>query len=684
MIIKLNFRILFLFLLMLIFWSFNCTVDNNLRVESDLILIEFNDQMHSKVKSKYSGTDILVNNFSPSEYLKTSENLIKNFSFKDITKKRFEDEIGKGISASLTGESDGIVKTLNVTIYDNFSDVAIFSVEYKNNTEKELTVLGWSNNNYTINAQNENQKFWSFQGGSYESRPDWILPIKKGFSQQNYLGMNATDYGGGIPVTDIWTQNGGIAVGHIEKTPKLVSLPIIWKDELTIAVDFEKSVMLKPGETLKTYNTFVAVHKGDFYHPLRSFSLIMQAKGLKMIDPPETAYEPIWCAWGYERNFKTKQILNTLPKVKELGFEWAVLDDGWQTAEGDWYLNPKKFPNGNSDMQKFVSKINSYGLKAKLWWAPLAVDPGTDLITKHEDMLLINKDGEKQKISWWDSYYLCPAYPKTIEYTKELVKKIMDEWGYAGLKIDGQHLNGVPPCYNKAHNHKYPEESVEKLPDFFKMIYETATQIKKDAVVEICPCGTTGSFYNMLYMNQSVSSDPLSSWQIRLKGKTHKALMGSKAAYYGDHVELSDSMTDFASSVGIGAVIGTKFTWPVGAHVNKESGDVSLTPEKEKIWKKWVDIYKENELPKGEYLGELYDLCFDRPETHVIKKGNDYYYAFYADEFSGDITLRGLQQGEYELYDYFNEITIGKVNIEDSSFNTNFKGFLLVKALKVK
>ena len=45
----------------------------------------------------------------------------------------------------------------------------------------------------------------------------------------------------------------------------------------------------------------------------------------------------------------------------------------------------------------------------------------------------------------------------------------------------------------------------------------------------------------MPYMNQAVASDPESSWQVRHKGKTIKALMGPSAAYAGDHVELSDN-----------------------------------------------------------------------------------------------------------------------------------------------
>jgi alpha-galactosidase len=49
---------------------------------------------------------------------------------------------------------------------------------------------------------------------------------------------------------------------------------------------------------------------------------------------------------------------------------------------------------------------------------------------------------------------------------------------------------------------------------------------------------------------------------VRSKGKSVKALMGGRSSYAGDHVELSDGGNDFASSVGVGAVISTKFTWP--------------------------------------------------------------------------------------------------------------------------
>jgi alpha-galactosidase len=681
---------LLIFLLFTCIQSIGC--EKGIIIEGKEITIEFNKDLYSRVISNIDGKSIILGEFGASEYLKLGVDLKTIFNYKSQKTSKVDDSIGKGTIFTITGESDLLRKTINAVTYDDFPRMVLYSVTYDNISEETLQIESWTNNRYMI-ASDPNQKekeFWSFQSGSYENRPDWILPVSTGFKQQNYMGMNASDYGGGTPVSDVWRMDIGIAVGHVEMVPKLVSLPVEMEDSrgAFLRVDFGVNRELKSGESYTTFQTFVSLHKGDYYSALTDYQQLMEKKGLKFDPPQEAAYEPVWCAWGYQRDFNVKQVLNTLPKVKELGYEWAVLDDGWQTAEGDWYLTKKKFPGGDKDMKKFVDKIHSYDLKAKLWWAPMSVDPGTDLIKNHPEYLLLNEDGSKQKISWWDAFYLCPAFKEVQEFTRGQVNTIMETWGYDGLKIDGQHLNAAPPCYNPAHNHERPEESVEKVPEYFRVIYETALAIKPNAVVEICPCGTAGSFFNMPVMNQPVSSDPTSSWQIRTKGKTYKALMGPSAAYYGDHVELSDNRDDFASTVGIGGVIGTKFTWPVVEKKEQTERqrrrDVSLTPEKEVIWKKWMQIYQDKMLPKGEYLGSLYDVGFDRPEAHAIEKDGKMYYAFYADKWDGMVELRGLGNQTYKLHDYVNDKDYGTIKGPIQKLSVQFRKHLFLEAIPEK
>ncbi len=654
-------------------------------LSSNNIKIEYNSLLHSKIINLNNSNE-LMNDFSPSEYIIVDGDILKNFNYENSEIIKTDSSRMLKISGISNSNKFKIRKTILAENISDFPNFILTKITYTNLSAQRITINEWVNNNYSIGTNGETEiPFWSYQSGTYPERPDWVLPIKEGFSQQNFMGMNASDYGGGTPVVDVWRKDVGIAIGHVEPTPKLVSLPVEMKSKSKVNIKLvqKQEIALESGESFQTYTTFVGIHNGDYFKTLSDYSKLMQKRGFNFREIPEESYEPIWCAWGYERNFKVEQVLNTLPKVKELGYEWAVLDDGWQTAEGDWFLNPEKFPNGDSDMKAFVDSIHSIGLKAKLWWTPLAVDPGTELFKNHEDWILLNENGKPQDITWWDSYYLCPAYQPVLEYTKEMVEKFLGEWRFDGLKIDGQHLNGTASCYNPKHKHDYPEQSVEGMVNFYKIIYETALNINPKAVVEICPCGTAYSYYMLPYVNQVVSSDPTSSWQIRLKGKTFKALIGPQAPYYGDHVELSDNKNDFASTVGIGGIVGTKFTWPVGAHKNKETGDVSLTSEKEIEWKKWVNIYKENMLSKGNYLGELYDIGFDKPETHVIKKDGAMFYSFYADEFAGEIELRGLDKNEdYEVTNYIDKKIIAQLPKGTSSIKVNFKKFLLIKVNK--
>jgi alpha-galactosidase len=219
---------------------------------------------------------------------------------------------------------------------------------------------------------------------------------------------------------------------------------------------------------------------------------------------------------------------------------------------------------------------------------------------------------------------------------------------------------------------------------FFQAIYDTARSIKRDAVVEWCPCGTAFAFHTLPFMNMSVASDPRGSFQIRSKGKTVKALHGDGVAYFGDHVELSTGRDDFASTLGIGGVIGTEFTWPPNS---SERNRGALTPEREAHFAKWLRIYKEKMLSRGEYLGSLYDIGFDKPETHAVRKGNNMYYAFYAPQFGGKVEpfdgkveLRGLGNRTYRITDYAEGKDLGTVRGPVGSIDAKFDKHLLIEA----
>jgi alpha-galactosidase len=622
--------------------------------------------------------------YQTSESLLLKDKAIENFSFTGHVPEIHQDSRhGAGSRHFITGKSeDGIEKTVELIFFEQYPGLAVLQVHYRNNGPAALKVIGWRNAAHEL--ADTPGGFWSFSGATHEDRRDWVQPLKADFDQRNSLRMAASDYGGGIPMANIWRRDVGLAVGHLEPIPRLLDLPVRKTTKgARIAIESTQTVKLESGKSLSTDRTFLVAHNGDHFAPLTQYRQFLQEEGIVAPKTPESAFAPVWCAWGYEREFTVEQIVATLPKVRELGFEWAVLDDGWQNNEGDWYIDRRKFPLGDESMRAFVKAIRAQGLRPRLWIAPLAADPGSDVLHDHADMLLLDENGAVQNVSWWNALTQCPAYQPTIDYYVALTKKIIGDWGFEGLKLDGQHLNSVAPCYNKAHHHQHPTESVEKLGAFWAAIHQAARAANAEAVVELCPCGTVFNFHNLPATDQYPSSDPLSSWQVRSKGKTFKAISGRGSSFAGDHVELSDNGNDFASSVGIGAVISTKFTWPKDTEHPVESlppGGYVLTPAKEALWRKWVGLYKQHMLPMGEYLGGLYDIGFDKPEAHAISKDGALYYAFYADRWDGKIPLRGLGAGKYRVHDLFNDVDLGTVDATSNNLGTRFERFQLIKA----
>lgn len=655
-----------------------------LRLSDGVLTIEFDSGLHSRLSH---GSTVLTA-MEPGEAIRLDDQrVIDRFLLLDQQDEAISGIHGPGRIHHLRGSAGGrIEKRVSVTFLDRYPGLALLDIRYRNTATTPLAVAGWQAATHDLLAHPDGA--WSFSGASYSDRRDWVQPVTPGFGQRNFMGMNATDYGGGTPVASVWRRDAGLAVGHIDTVPRLVSLPVSGQPAGTrIAIAGDEPVLLAPDDSLTLPTLFLMAHEGDHFRPLDTYRRIMADRGIAAPPIPEPSYAPVWCAWGYGRDFTMDEIFTAMPKAKEIGLEWAVLDDGWQTSEGDWKLNPKKFPRGDADMKAFVNRIKATGLRPRLWLAPLAANPGTDLLRNHPDMLLLDRNGAAQNVSFWDAFTLCPAYPPVVDYFRGQVRRILGEWGYEGLKLDGQHLNGVAPCYNPAHNHARPEESYEKLQDFWKALYAEAMAVNPQAVMEICPCGDSFAFHNIAGMNHTPASDPTSSWQIRLKGKTFKAMMGPSAPFAGDHVELSDRGNDFASAYGIGGILSTKFTWPHEPTHTVDPlppGGISLKPQKEALWRKWIALYHANMLPKGEYLGGLYDIGFDKPEGHAIRAGRNIHYAFYADSWSGPIILRGLPAGRHRLTDSFTGRPLGTVDGPTSRISASFEHFLLVEAAPVQ
>ena len=78
--------------------------------------------------------------------------------------------------------------------------------------------------------------------------------------------------------------------------------------------------------------------------------------------------------------------------------------------------------------------------------------------------------------------------------------------------------------------------------------------------------------------------------------------------------------------------------------------------------------------------GSLYDIGFDLPETHAIRKEKTMYYAFYAPTWKGNVELRGLEPRQYHVKDYAEGKDFGVVQGPVAHVPAEFSKHLLLEA----
>ena len=624
----------------------------------------------------------------------------------DLDHARIEEatgKLGRGKRVDIgarSADAPDIQMTLHVEAYDDFPNLVLTSADYKNAGAADIGVdrAVAQPHNFDSGVAGKPYEMWSYQGASIDWGKDDVLKLKKGFAQANEMGAIVKGgYGGGIPVVAFWNASVGEAIGHIETVPLTLSLPVKVENDgrVSAAVEIPGNASLKPGEVLSTPRTFVAVYSGDFYEPLHLWSRVLQKEGWEIPKPSNEAYNVSWCGWGYEFNVTPAQMLGTVPKLKELGIKWATLDDRWFDAYGDWRPRAETFP-GDS-IKKMTEDFHKENMLVQLWWLPIGVEDGegrweshkyrvSDVVKQHPEWLILDKNGKHGRMTR-NLAALCPAVPEVQAYYKQLTEKFIRDWGFDGSKLDN--IYTVPMCYNPAHHHKSPQDSVNAVADVYKTIFQTTRALKPESVTQSCPCGTPPSLAWLPYMDQAVTADPVGAGQVRSRIKVYKALLGPESAVYGDHVELSamsrigknwlEHGEDFASTIGTGGVVGTKFVWP---DLGPKFKAVNLTPEKDARWKKWIGLYNQKMLSKGTFL-DLYTYGYDFPEAYAIEKDGKMYYAFFADKpWQGEVELRGLKPGSYHVTEYAEGTDLGTVQARDGEvpkLKAEFKQHLLLE-----
>lgn len=126
------------------------------------------------------------------------------------------------------------------------------------------------------------------------------------------------------------------------------------------------------------------------------------------------------------------------------------LDDGFQTATGDWLsVDKKKFPHG---LKYLAEKIHDKGYLAGIWLAPFCAQLTSKIAKEHPDWLIKDeKTGKKliRHIGWGGAYAFDIYNEGAREYIKHFFDVILNDWGFDMVKLDFLFTQCLTPRYGK-------------------------------------------------------------------------------------------------------------------------------------------------------------------------------------------------------------------------------------------
>lgn len=148
-----------------------------------------------------------------------------------------------------------------------------------------------------------------------------------------------------------------------------------------------------------------------------------------------------WTSWyRHFTDISEKIVLDNLEQLSASGlpFQFVQIDDGWQTAVGDWFSVKPAFPNG---MAHIARKIQEKNMTPGLWLAPFVASGKSELAQKHPEWLLKDTNGKPLKAGWnplWGGwYYALDFYNNQVrDYISGVFHLALDKWGYELLKLD--------------------------------------------------------------------------------------------------------------------------------------------------------------------------------------------------------------------------------------------------------
>src|SRR5205823_2300863 len=113
-----------------------------------------------------------------------------------------------------------IISKISFAAYREFPNVILVQSSFKNNSGKNYHFRNYTINHLSLADPLNDNNWWTFQGASYYWGQDFAFQLPKSFSRENYMGLNDTRVGSGIPFIDVWNKEFGLALAYLGEKPR--------------------------------------------------------------------------------------------------------------------------------------------------------------------------------------------------------------------------------------------------------------------------------------------------------------------------------------------------------------------------------------------------------------------------------------------------------------------------------
>ncbi len=240
--------------------------------------------------------------------------------------------------------------------------------------------------------------------------------------------------GGGAPLL-VGFDNGDRHDGTLRLRPGS-SGPELWVEA------YLGGAVLAPGESRELHPVLIADGATDGASASMLLELWAAQVGRVAGARVQAHYQVGWCSWyHYFHDVTEEHLRSNLALAGDWPFDVFQLDDGFQSAIGDWLTTNDKFP---SSLDVIAGAVAAEGRQPGLWIAPFIVAPDSRVATEHPDWLARFPNGDPL-IGWYNPSWgggqdgfmwnLDTTNPEVVAHLESTAKALV-EAGFSYLKLD--------------------------------------------------------------------------------------------------------------------------------------------------------------------------------------------------------------------------------------------------------